>query len=581
LATAIGPRYVLPFTRMASSQPRAVPIAETWRSRASLGVRSVLDHERALALLCAVATAIVAFAPRISGGGFIADDWAEYAEVRFPTALGFHSSLDGVLQSAGSRIGAGLYWLASFSLFGAHSRLYSTLAALLAVVMAFSIYVLLRELRLSIAQSLAIMTLTIAAPNAATVRFWFTTSGSQLALALFFFGLMLALRAFSATGRRSLNLHLASWLLYALSAFYADLALPLMGATIFVYLLRARVAVAFRRWAFDLVIVIAGYLATLAFVNETQGFGKLPKALWSEHARLIGDQALTIFTKMVDPFSDGARALDLILLGALAVTGLLLSLSSQRSSALRRELGRWSIAFAVSLVAVVASFVVYVPAMLYYEPLGAGLPSHIDIVAAAPLVVGVFSVLMFARAVISELSSRIRPSLPRLAPPLVAVWFIVIFVTGIKDVRHNGHVWAVAADRNRHVLDTLTKQLPNPLPGSTVYTFGEAGTAAPGLPIFFSPFELTNAVKIAYNRGDIAAYPVVALDDVVNCAPQGITAVAGASPFNQPSSYGRSYFVDLPTGRYARITSRSSCIRALSVFHQGPYSDSTVMQWSV
>jgi hypothetical protein len=131
------------------------------------------------------------------------------------------------------------------------------------------------------------------------------------------------------------------------------------------------------------------------------------------------------------------------------------------------------------------------------------------------------------------------------------------------------------------VLDTLTKHLTNPLPGSTIYTFGEAGTAAPGLPIFFSPFELTNAVKIVYNRGDIAAYPVVALDDVVNCAPQGITVVAGTSPFNQPSDYGRSYFFDLPTGRYARITSRSSCARALSVFHQGPYSDSTVMQWSV
>src|SRR5205823_2973910 len=108
------------------------------------------------------------------------DDWAEYADLKFPAALGFHSSLDALAQSAGSRIGAAFYWFASFSLFGGHTRLYSLLAAFLAVVMAFSIFVLLRELRFSVTESLAMMLLTIAAPIVATVRFWFTPSGSQI-----------------------------------------------------------------------------------------------------------------------------------------------------------------------------------------------------------------------------------------------------------------------------------------------------------------------------------------------------------------------------------------------------------------
>ena len=104
--------------------------------------------------------------------------------------------------------------------------------------MALSIYVLLRELQFTITQSLAMMVLTIAAPSVATVRFWFTPSGSQISLTLFFYGLTLALRAFSATGNNRSRLHIASWSLYLLSAVYAEVALPLIGVCILVYLTR-------------------------------------------------------------------------------------------------------------------------------------------------------------------------------------------------------------------------------------------------------------------------------------------------------------------------------------------------------
>lgn len=543
--------------------------------------RALVTHERMLAFISALATAAVAFTPRIRGGGLAADDWAEYADLKFPAALGFHSSLAALLNSAGSRVGASVYWLVSFSLFGGHTRLYPLLAALLSVLMAFSIYVLLRELRFSIAQSLAMMLLTIAAPIVATVRFWFTPSGSQLSLALFFFGLTLALRAFSADdSKRRLRLHVASWSLYVLSACYAEVALPLMGVVVLVYLTRAPLARSLRRWAFDLIIVIIGYLATSSFVNSTAGFSKLPRSMWGEHARLLSEQALTIFARMLTQSAIDTSQSVLIGLGTFALAGFLLSRSGRTADATRRGLQRWAFAFFVSLVAIVACYAVYIPAMLYYEPLGPGLPGHINIVIAAPLAVGVFSVIMFVWVVIAELLDRFWPNSGQFAVVLVAAWFAVIFVNGIRDVRNDGHIWALAGDRSLHVLHVLTADLSRPVHGSTLYTFGEAGTAAVGLPVFFSSFELTNAVKIAYGRGDVSAYPVVEEDDTVNCAPQGITVVNGSSPLNLPSPYGRSYFFDIPTGNHRRIDSMAACTAALSTFHPGPYASGPTLQWS-
>jgi hypothetical protein len=164
---------------------------------------------------------------------------------------------------------------------------------------------------------------------------------------------------------------------------------------------------------------------------------------------------------------------------------------------------------------------------------------------------------------------------------LIAGWFGVILVTGLQDVRHNGRIWAQAGDQDLHVLHVLTVDLSDPVHDSTLYTFGEAGTVAPGLPVFFSSFELTNAVKIAYHRGDISAYPVVTNDDVVKCGYRGITAVTGSTPLNRPSPYGQSYFVNVSTGARERIDSRAACSAALSTFLPGPYALSPTTQWSL
>ena len=549
-------------------------------SRIASTVEGSFAHERLLAFVLALIAAAIAFEPRITAGGFNADDWALYAAIKFPQSAGFHSAFDALHSAAGSRAGHMVYWLVSFSLFGSHSKLYTAMAALLAVFLACSVYLLLRELRFSVGQSLAMMILTIVSPSVETMRFWFTVGGLQICLALFFLGLTLALRAFAAPEERRLKLHAASWGLYLASAVYAETALPLMVVCILVYLTQASFVASLRRWALDMVIVVVGYLATLSFVSSHAGFGKLPSSMWLKHVNLIAGQALTIFTRMLGPLSADDRTLGLAGVGVLATACFVLWRRGSIAASSQRELQRWGLTFLVCLATIVAVYTVFVPAMLYYDPLDLGLATHINSATAAPLAVGVFAVLMLTKVVCVELFDGLVPRIGYIVMVLVVSWYVVIAADSMKSVRSDAHIWALAAAKDYHVLHVLTTDLPRPVHNATVYTFGEAGTVAIGMPIFFVWWEQNSAVKIAYNRPDLSSYPIVADGLQPTCTAKGVTASLESVIVNSPSPYGRLYFLDIASGHFERINSATACAAALSQFPMGPYTISMPLEWS-
>ncbi len=543
-------------------------------------VRASSMRERMFAAALALATGAVAFGPRVKVGGFNADDWAMYAADKFPAAHGSRSALDAYLTYGGSRIGHVFYWLLSFSIFGEHTRLYSATAAVLAVALSFAAYILLRELRFGMLESLAMMVLTLVAPSVGAVHFWFTPGGIQIDLTLFVLGLALALKAFDAPLERRRHLHLASWGLYVASAVYAETALPLMGCSVLVYLTRTNARTSVRRWAWDMVVVVAGYIAALSFVSSRQGFEKIPASQWGEHANLLAGQALTVFTRMLGPLSAGDRTLGLSGVGALGVACVVLWRRGNMTAAHRRDLKRWAVTFLICVLAIAASYAVFVPAMLYYEPLGPGLATHINAVIAVPLAVSVFAVIMLARIVGQELIGSGSPRVGCLLLAMAVAWYGTIAIESTKNVRSDGRIWAAASSRDYHVLHVLTTALPHPVRDATIYTFGEAGTVAPGMPIFFTSWEQENAVKIAYGRADVSSFPVVVDGIQASCGSLGISAMVGVTAVNAPTAYGRSYFFDVPTGRYEQIESRADCNSALSRFDAGPYVTTPALEWS-
>ena len=97
---------------------------------------------------------------------------------------------------------------------------------------------------------------------------------------------------------------------------------------------------------------------------------------------------------------------------------------------------------------------------------------------------------MLARAVCRRVSFRGRHRWVASAVVVPFAWFVVSPYDGARDVRGDAHVWAVAASHDYHELHVITSTLPHPVPTPRSHAFGEAGTAAPGLPVFFSSFEL-------------------------------------------------------------------------------------------
>src|SRR5436190_7966765 len=177
-----GPDAASAQSAHAGPSASALTSAPRGRVTASAISLALAAHERLVAMTLAVGVGALVFAPRIRTGGLLVDDWALYSAVKFPRANGFSSAFSALSNSAGSRLGAIPYWLASFSLFGNHTKLYALTAAALGVILAFVIYLLLRELRLGIVASLTIMTFTLISPSVETGRFWFTPSGGQIAL---------------------------------------------------------------------------------------------------------------------------------------------------------------------------------------------------------------------------------------------------------------------------------------------------------------------------------------------------------------------------------------------------------------
>jgi hypothetical protein len=188
-----------------------------------------------------------------------------------------------------------------------------------------------------------------------------------------------------------------------------------------------------------------------------------------------------------------------------------------------------------------------------YMPDGAGVSNRIN-VAAAP---GYAMVAVALIWIVSEITAR---ALRHPAPLIVGVACISFVTIGAavhvqKDIADWDHAWV----EQKTILSTLKRLVPDPSPGTTVFTFGRSGYAAPSVPIFGGGGnnDMLGAAWLLWRTSSVRAFPV--LDQMrFKCGPSSVSLVATGA--DSSTTYGHALFVDLRAQRVQVPRTRAACV---------------------
>jgi hypothetical protein len=531
------------------------------RAPRAIRARCHAGLEAAAALTASLACAAAIFGPFVAGGGRYLDDWWLGVNVEFPRALGFGSGLDYLSFYSGARPGAVAYWLATYELFGMHDGWHRALSVALAGVLAASCYLLMRELRLGRADAGAIALLTLALPVADAIHFWITPAVAQLCLTACLLGLLLAVRALRAGGRRALALHGASLALLGASLLMAETMLPAIALSLLVYRTQVGWRRAAARWSADLVLVgIATIHYAVSSPVRLTGGGRSLGA-WG-HARAIADELLTLVTSTLVPY---APARGWVLAGLLAGAGLVgVQLARRRRArADTTAIRRWLVAAAIAALATAASYAIYVPADSSYLPLAAGVGNRVNVGALVPLAVLAYAVVRLLGGLVA---------LPRARAVVTVALLAAVLVPALVRLHGDRALWIAAAGEQRTALAAVGAALPSPPAGASllvlnvpgvVTRFGRLGHGSVNqpVPVFSTWWELDAAVKLRLGRPDVAAYPVwAAQPPQVLCGAHHVYQL-GLDGVRHALAYGRVYVVDMLGPRAIRLDGERECTR--------------------
>jgi hypothetical protein len=497
--------------------------------------------------------ALVVYGLYVANGGFYADDWAHVSTFQFADAPRYWSSFEHFQEVLGGRPLFALILPLPQAAFGNDPAAYLGLAALLAAIASTCFYGLLRTLGMARVNAGSVAALALLFPWSDSIRLWPTGSLIGISVCFFLLGLNVALRGLARRGRQGLAMHAGADILFALSILTyesAAAAALLAGA---LYLGRAPLAAAVRRWLADVLVVFATLaysLATTSGARPVSGpldrIGEIPSFL--RDASVIAASAL-------EPFGSLGRTIQaLLLLAAAAIVGASLLRLRREPDRQLREWLRW---LAIGLVGIACAYVMFLGSNL--KPLDPGIDNRINVFAG-------FGFCLFAYALVA-CGCRLAFRSDRSAN-LATVALVLVLAVGylIRTADDQGD-WREAAERQRTVLDALgTRNWPS---GSTVLAFGVPAQAAPGVPVFGKSWDLGGALRVELDDPHFAAFPVHAGVNM-RCRADGLQ-VSGPGDYGSTRvKYGQLYFFDGPTARRARIANHDACARALDRFEPGP-----------
>jgi hypothetical protein len=498
-------------------------------ARMSAVPRVRMSRGTATSVLALTAVAAVVYWPRVVHGGFAWDDWWNGAAAATTLGQGFVGPFN--VGELVYEPGIALVLPLPHLVFGDAAGWHLALAVGLGVALSLSLVGLVRELGVPALSALLIGVLALVFPWADANRLWATAGINQLAPILYFAGATVAVRRLPGRARLSLLLYVASMLTYAATV-------PAVALSPLLYRCRMPWREAWRRGRRD----VAAAAAVAVYVSVTS-----PKPVQHlggqvRHAQTIADQWLTLVARSLAPGAGVGRW------GVLACLAAVLAAASVAFRAGRRRLLVWLALAGYGAAFSFASYVFYAPGAPKYEPLAQGLYNRVGLVpaaAVAALVVGVAGLV--AQGVAGRRRGAAAAVAALLSVAVAAGWSVL--------VRHDIHRWNTATVEARDVLAALDRGLPPLAPHSTVYTTGHPRSLAPGVPVFDSSFDLSNAIRTVRRDSTIRASPLVG---PLDC---GTTAALPTRPLPYPlppARYGLLFVMDR-SGVVVRVDSRAAC----------------------
>lgn len=499
-----------------------------------------------------VVAAAALLGAHVANGNFYSDDWAlgaifdQYGGASHP----FHVIRE-FLHLAKGRPTLALYVPATFAVFGTDPHLHLAWLAFLAAIVSMLLYIVLRTVGLSTIASLIISIVVLAFPASDSLKFWVAGSQPQFAIALYLLGTIIAFRAFQAIGRRSLLLHAGSVALYILSITAYEATFGLIFFSVGLYTLKARTRAVWIRSAVDMAVVVVVLLGVSA--RTSKQIHGIEDQL--HHAKIIFQQALDLFSKILVPWGPApSRTLLVLLILAVLGAGAAVLLMSSGQPAWRRQLKVGVLLTAGGVASVAAAYLPYVPADDYYSPYGAETLNRVNASATIGYAVLAFGLVL----TVGVLLFRATP-----ATPVFVLVVSVVIVTGcVRQFVADEHLWDRAATNERQVLSLVSRVVPSPKPGTTIYLWGSRTSLTSQLPVFSATWDLTGAMQLRYHDYTVNAFPILPATGFV-CGSARMYPTNGLYDPSMGADYAHGVFVDFVSGRATAIKGRAACRRAV------------------
>jgi hypothetical protein len=514
-----------------------------------------------LASLCVVTA--ISYGPYVSGGRFLADDWANAGWTRFG-GPGGTGTLDFFWQVTSFRPVLVLYVPAVHTVFGTDPAAHVVWSLVLALAAAFALYVVLRLYRLPPLVAALPAALVIPFPFAESIRLWTTASSVSLVIALYLAGLAVALLALTSARRPAL-LHVGSVILYALSILIYEITAPAVALSGLAYLVRVRTRAAVVRGVVDLALAAALVVfVTTGGSRRPQDGSFDPTYLW-DRLKLFGRQGLGLLgaSSMAD-FVHGKAFLGVVALAILI--GLVAVALRARFAERGRLLLQQSCALSFAgLVVIVVGYLGFVPAASFYFPVAEGLTDRVNAGAAYGYAMVVAGLAFGIGALVALAAKR-----PKWGTPIGALIGIVLLAGFIHGTRQTENRYIKAGEIQDQVMSVIRSTVRHPPRGSLILAADYPVTTGQNIPSFALSNDLQGAVRLAYGREDLNALPIRS-GVPVTCGRDGVHVGDASLPdFVTLGQYGRTILVNVRTRRRVTVRTRSQCEAVRGEFPPGP-----------